>query len=132
MPRDEVWELLKEPSQWSEISNGHIARVVIKKLGSGMKKEIVFADSSRRFDFITQYQPEYRFIVTEVTKPIPEGVTQNLFAVVVNAVTESSCSFIYRIKVEGSEQAKLQLLNELKIEMCAIITGMGQELSAKE
>ena len=128
VPRDGVWELLKEPSQWNEISNGLIAHVVIKKLPSGMKKEILFADSSLRYDFITQYQPEYRFIVTEVTKPLPVGITQNFFSIIVNAITENTCSFIYRIKVDGDAAAKTQLLAALRKEMCAIIAGMRLKL----
>ena len=131
-PRDGVWELLKEPSKWNEISNGLIARVVIKKLPSGMKKEIVFADSSLRYDFITQYQPEYRFIVTEVTKPLPAGITQNFFSIIVNAINENTCSFIYRIKVDGEAIAKSQLLAALRNEMCAIIAGMRLKLPSEK
>ena len=97
-----------------------------------MKKEIVFADSSLRYDFITQYQPEYRFIVTEVTKPLPAGITQNFFSIIVNAINENTCSFIYRIKVDGEAIAKSQLLAALRNEMCAIIAGMRLKLPSEK
>lgn len=128
--RDNVWDLLKEPGKWNEISNGHIARVETKKVGYNTKMTLVFPDSSRRTDMVTQFQPEYCFIVIQVKDPVPAGVTESYYTVVVNAVTENSCSVAYRIRAEGDAQGKAQLLRELKAEMIAILSGLKSKLGA--
>jgi hypothetical protein len=128
--RDNVWDLLKDLSKWNEISDGYIARVDVKKVGYNMKMTLVFADSSRRTDMVTQYQPEYRFIVIEAKEPLPAGVTENTFTVVVNALTENSCTVKFGIRAEGDEVGRTQLLKELKREMVAILSGLNKKLSA--
>lgn len=133
--RSVVWDLIKNPAQWDKISNGNI--LSIKTIGtlesdgksSDMTLEISCANGSKWKEKVLQFQPEYRFIVLQVTDPVPSGVTNNFISIVVNAETEKSCTMSYRIKVEGSNQGKKELLSHLTNEMHAYLDGISKKLA---
>ena len=133
--RSVVWDLIKDPAQWDKISNGNILSVkTMGTLGGDGKPtdltlEISCADGSKWKEKVIQFQPEFRFIVLQVTDPVPNGVTDNLISFVVNAVTEKSCTMSYRIKVEGSNPGKKELLSHLTNEMRAYIRGISKKIS---
>jgi hypothetical protein len=133
--RSVVWDLIKDPAQWDKISNGHILSIkTTGTLGDEGKStdltlDISYADGSKWKEKVTQLQPVYRFIVLQITDPVPAGVTENFFSIVVNAETEKSCSMSYRIKVEGSNPGKNELLSHLTNDMRAFIKGISQRLT---
>ena len=133
--RSVVWDLIKDPSQWDKISNGNILSIKTNgTLGEDGKLadltlEISCADGSKWKEKVMQFQPVFRFIVLQVTDPVPNGVTDNLISMVVNAETEKSCSMSYRIKVEGSNPGRHELLSHLTNEMRAYIKGIHQKLT---
>ena len=133
--RSVVWDLIKDPAQWDKISNGNILSIKTNgTLGDDGKStdltlEISCSDGSKWKEKVIQFQPVYRFIVLQVTDPVPHGVTDNLISIVVNAETEKSCSMSYRIKVEGSNPGKKELLSHLTNEMRAYIRGIHQKLT---
>lgn len=133
--RSVVWDLIKDPAQWDKISNGNIMSVkTMGTLGGDGKPtdltlEISCADGSKWKEKVIQFQPEFRFIVLQVMDPVPNGVTENHISIVVNSETEKSCSMSYRIKVEGSNPGKKELLSHLTNEMRAYIRGISKKIA---
>jgi hypothetical protein len=132
--RSVVWNLVKDPSQWNlflgkEVTAFNSTGVI----GEGpehpttMEIKMTFADGVERMLKVAQFTPQYRLIVLKVLNPVQAGITDNFFLITVDSETETSCKAAFRMKVDGPEPAKSELLSRLKREMRAFIGGIAEK-----
>ncbi|NML23910.1 hypothetical protein HHL16_23720 [Pseudoflavitalea sp. G-6-1-2] len=127
---DAVWKLVKDPAKWNELSNGHISSISTKgSLETALLRTISFADGTTRTDEVSQFMPEYKFIVNRVVAPLPKGVTENIYMFSLVNEEGKGTQMKYSIKVDGSEPGKQQLLAALIKEMDAFLRGVQQALN---
>lgn len=126
-----LWDVIKDPAQWAAISNGYITSINVKGETVGQKRELTFADGTKRKDVVVQYQPEYKFIVLKITDPVPSGVKDNTFAVTASTEGEGVSSLHFMLRAEGDEQQKSPMINALKKETIQYIEGLRKVLEGK-
>ncbi len=132
-PLQKVWKLVKDPAKWNELSNGYVAGIEGSgDLQSGWERKITFADGRHRTDEVTQYQPEYNFIVSKVKSPLPKGIQDNIYMLSLQGAPGGGTQMKYSIKVDGEEPGKQQLLEALKKEMEVFIRGVGEALDKEK
>lgn len=124
-----VWNLVKDPAKWNEISNGYVTKIETSgDLQSTLVRNITFADGTTRTDEVTQFMPQYNFIVSRVKNPLPQGITENIYMFSLVANPGGGTQMKYSIKVDGDAAGKQQLLEALKKEMNAFIQGVQKGL----
>jgi hypothetical protein len=126
-----LWDAIKDPAQWAAFSNGYITSINVKGETAGQRRELFFADGSKRKDQVVQYQPEYKFIVLKITDPVPSGVTDNTFAVTAATEGEGISSLHFMLRAEGDEQQKSVLVNAVKKEIVQYIEGLRKAIEGK-
>lgn len=119
-----LWNALKNPADWAAISNGYITSINAKGETVNLRREITFADGSKRKDEITQYQPEYKFIVLKITDPVPASVTNNTLAFSASTEGEGVSSLHIFFRAEGDEAQKAVLINSLRKEVVNYLEGL--------
>ena len=125
-----VWKLVKDPAKWNEISNGYMTKLETSgDLQSTLEMNITFADGTTRVDEVTQFTPQYYFIVNKVKSPLPKGITENIYMFSLVAQQGGGKKMKYSIKVDGAEEGKRQLLEVLKKDMNAFILGIQKVLA---
>ncbi|MBO9631484.1 MAG: hypothetical protein J7578_00095 [Chitinophagaceae bacterium] len=131
--RETVWKLVKVPANWAEFSKGYINSITVNgDINANMKRTIQFADGSSRVDEISQFTPEYRFIVNRVVSPVPKGVTENFYGFSMEVDPGKGSTMKYMIKVDGDSEGKKVLLATLENEMRIFIAGLKEALSKLE
>jgi len=127
-----VWNLVKDPSQWNLFLGKSVtafnATGVIGESPENpttMEIKMTFADGTGRNLKVEQFTPQYRFMVIKVINPVQQGITDNFIGLTVDVIGETSCKLAYRIRVDGPEPAKSELLSQLKREMRTIIAGIA-------
>ena len=126
-----VWKLIKDPAKWNEISNGYITRIETSgDLQSTLERNITFADGTTRTDEVTQFTPQYYFIVSKVKSPLPKGISENIYMFSLQAEPGAGTRMKYSIKVDGDAEGKQQLLETLKKDMNAFIHGVQKALES--
>jgi hypothetical protein len=119
-----LWEAINEPAKWADISNGYIKSVAVSGDLPNQTRLVHFADGMERKDVISQYQPEYRFIVLKITGPLSPAIKDNMFCFAAATDGKGLSSLHFMIKVAGEEREKKELLDSLKKEMYGYITGL--------
>lgn len=128
-PLDKVWNLIKDPSKWNELSNGKITSITTKgNLSTTLHRKMTFADGSTRTDEVSQFMVEQHFIVNKVLGPLPNGITDNMYLFSVKHDPGKGSQMFYGIKVEGDAEGRKALLATLKKEMDDFIAGIQKAL----
>ncbi|MDI3321179.1 SRPBCC family protein [Pinibacter soli] len=123
-PVPALWDAIKDPAKWATISNGYITSIDAKGEAQNLKREITFADGSKRKDEVTQYQPEYKFIVLKVTDPVPASITTNTLAFHAATEGEGISSLHIFFRAEGDEAQKAGLISALRKEIANYMEGL--------
>ncbi|MBV4357612.1 SRPBCC family protein [Pinibacter aurantiacus] len=123
-PVPALWDAIKDPAKWATISNGYITSIDAKGETQNLKREITFADGSKRKDEVTQYQPEYKFIVLKITDPVPASITENTLAVHAATEGEGVSSLHIFFRAEGDEAQKAILISTLRKEIEHYMEGL--------
>jgi len=124
-----LWDAIKQPAKWADISNGYIKSISVIGDLPQQSRVVTFADGTQRKDIVTQYQPEYRFIVFKITDPISPAIKDNILGFTVATEGKGVSSLHIMTKVEGVEKEKRILLNSLKKEMDEYISGLTELFS---
>lgn len=119
-----LWNAIKDPAQWASISNGYISSINVKGETAKLKREVIFADGSKRKDEVTQYQPEYKFIVLTITDPVPASVTNNTLAFAAATEGEGVSSLHIFFRADGDEAQKAVLIAALRKEVANYMEGL--------
>jgi hypothetical protein len=119
-----LWNTIKDPAQWAAISNGYIASIDVKGEAQYLKREITFADGSKRKDEVTQYQPEYKFIVLKIIDPVPASIKDNTFAFTAATEGEGISSLHVFFRADGDKTDKMILINRLRMEVANYMEGL--------
>jgi len=119
-----LWDAIKDPAKWATISNGYITSIDVKGETQHLKREITFADGSKRKDEVTQYQPEYKFIVLKLVDPVPASITENTLAFAASTVGEGVSSLHIFFRADGDEAQKTILINALRKEVANYMEGL--------
>lgn len=123
-PVPALWDAIKDPAKWAAISNGYITSIDVKGETHNLKREITFADGSKRKDEVTQYQPEYKFIVLKITDPVPVSVKNNTLAFTAATEGDGVSSLHVFFRAEGDEAQKSILINTLRKEIANYMEGL--------
>lgn len=119
-----LWNAIKDPAQWAAISNGYITSINAKGETANLKREIIFADGTKRKDEITQYQPEYKFIVLKIIDPVPASVTNNTLAFSAATEGEGVSSLHIFFRADGDEAQKAVLISAVRKEVVNYLEGL--------
>jgi hypothetical protein len=123
-PVPALWDAIKDPAQWAAISNGYITSIDVKGSTQNLKREITFADGSKRKDEVTQYQPEYKFIVLKITDPVPASITSNTLAFTAATEGEGVSTLHVFFRADGDEAQKTIFINALRKEIANYMEGL--------
>lgn len=128
-PLQTVWKLVKDPAKWNELSNNYVTKIETSgDLESTLVRNITFADGATRTDEVTQFMPQYYFIVNKVSSPLPKGISDNIYMFSLQSEPGKGTQMKYSIKVDGDDEGKQQLLKTLKKEMNYFIQGVKTAL----
>ncbi|MDH7460149.1 SRPBCC family protein [Chitinophagaceae bacterium 26-R-25] len=119
-----LWDAIKNPATWATISNGYIKSIDVKGETQNLKREITFADGSKRKDEVTQYQAEYKFIVLKIVDPVPASITANTLAFHAATEGEGISSLHVFFRAEGDDAQKAVLISALKKEVANYMEGL--------
>jgi hypothetical protein len=132
VPVSVLWDAIKEPAKWADISNGYIKSITVSEDLVGKNRMVHFADGTERKDMIAQYQPEYKFIVLKVYEPLPSEIKDNTMAFTAATDGKGFASLHVFIKVDGAEAEKIKMLDMLKKEAYAYIEGLRKLFQQKQ
>lgn len=125
-----VWDVLKETQKWNEISNGFVKSVTVKGEHPNQVRELSFADGRARKDEVAQFQPEYKMVVIQLSKPLPQGIEEGMMAFFITG-EGSEAKLRITMVVKGEVAARKKLIEELSREGAAYFAGIGNRLASK-
>lgn len=131
VPVPVLWDAIKEPAKWADISNGYIKSISVIGDLPQQSRVVSFADGTERKDIVAQYQPEYRFIVFKISEPLSPAIKDNMFAFTAASEGKGLSSLHIMVKAEGDEKEKAALLNSLKKEIDGYIDGLAKLFSER-
>jgi len=113
MSQDMAWRVISDPEMFKRASNGYITSVSSTEPTS---RVIAFSNGNKRSENITQFDKENRFIVIQFNKEsLPQGITSAMITIFAKGNDEKS-NITWRAKAEGSKEAKVALMEQLKVE----------------
>ena len=125
-----VWDVLKETQKWNEISNGFVKSVTVKGEHPNQVRELSFADGRVRKDEVAQFQPEYKVVVIQLSKPMPQGIEEGMMAFFITG-EGSEAKLRITMVVKGQAAARKILLEELRREGAGYFAGITDRLALK-
>lgn len=125
-----VWDVLKETDKWHEISNGVVKTMRVRGEHPNQFRELSFADGSVRKDEVVQFQPEYKMVVIQLIRPLPQGIEDARMAFFITG-EGGEAKLRITIVVKGEAVARQQLVDELSREGAGYLAGIGSRLHIK-
>lgn len=126
MEMDNVWDVFNNNELLKKASNGYVSAIEVIDANMPISRKIVFSNGGSRLENITQNEAHNKLIAINFSDTsLPKGIKSAEYAIFIKA-KDSKTAVIWRAKINGKEEAKKALIEQLTAEFDSYAVGLDK------